>query len=136
MDIQRLLKKRQLNVQEQNALTAHWLMVCAKACRANGTPPALKDYGETQGLNWSQTLVIKLEIDFCGMPSLWGLLLTQSDRFISFEIETDATHQQIESIELWEDQTDAQDLSISNRGTGKGFGALALQVKSELLAQP
>ncbi len=103
MDIERLLKKRQLNVQEQNAVSAYGLMRTAKAWMDTGVPTALAHYGETQGVNWSETIVLKLEVDFPGMPRLFGLLLTQADRFIAFEIDTDSTHQQIESVDRWED---------------------------------
>jgi hypothetical protein len=51
VDIDRLIKKRQLNVQEQNALVAHRLMVTAKAWLATGVPPALKNYGESKALD-------------------------------------------------------------------------------------
>ncbi|WP_338525205.1 hypothetical protein NUH87_06060 [Pseudomonas batumici] len=136
MDIERLLKKRQLNVQEQNAVSAYWLMRTAKAWMDVGVPAALAHYGETQGVNWSETIVLKLEVDFPGMPRLFGLLLNQANRFIAFEIDTDSTHQQIESVDRWEDVSAHQDYSTSNRGTGKGFAAIAKQVKRELLVQP
>lgn len=97
MDIDRLLKKRQLNVQEQNALVAHRLMVTAKAWLARGIPLALKNYGESKGIRWSETVVLDLEVDFPGMPSLYGLLLTHAERFIEFEIDTDDTHRYVES---------------------------------------
>jgi len=134
MDIERILKKRQLNVQEQNTVSAHGLMCTAKAWMDNGVPTALAHYGETRGVNWSQTIVLKLEIDFPGMPRLFGLLLTQVDRFIAFEIDTDSAHLQVESVDRWEDISAHQDYSASNRGTGKGFAAIAKQVKRELLA--
>ncbi|KIH80569.1 hypothetical protein [Pseudomonas batumici] len=135
MDIERLLRKRQLNVQEQNAVSAYWLMRTAKTWMGTDVPAALAQYGETQGVNWSETIVLKLEVDFPGMPRLFGLLLTQADRFVAFEIDTDSTHQQIESVDRWEDVSAHQDYSTSNSGTGKGFAAIARHVKRELLAQ-
>jgi hypothetical protein len=75
VDIERLLKKRQLNVQEQNALVAHRLMVTAKAWLARGIPLALKNHGESEGIRWSETVVLDLEVGFPGMPNLYGLLL-------------------------------------------------------------
>ena len=135
MDIERILKKRQLNVQEQNAVSAHGIMRTAKAWMDTGVPTALAQYGETQGVNWSETIVLKLEVHFPGMPRLFGLLLTQADRFIAFEIDTDSDHLQVESVDRWEDVSSHQDYSASNRGTGKGFAAIAKQVKHELLAR-
>lgn len=133
MDIDRLLKKRQLNVQEQNALVAHRLMVTAKAWLARGIPPALKNYGELKGIRWSETVVLDLEVDFPGMPSLYGLLPTHAERFIEFEIDTDDTHRHVESVSQWEDVFANQDYATHKRGTGKGFAAIALQVRRELL---
>ncbi|CAI8913184.1 hypothetical protein [Pseudomonas donghuensis] len=133
MDIGRLLKKRQLNVQEQNAVCAHRLMTIARAWRATGVPVALAQFGQRQGIDWSATIVLDLQVDFPGMPSLSGMLLTQAERFIAFEIETDRAHKQIESVEEWEDVSAFQDFSTAKRGTGKGFAAIALQVRHELL---
>lgn len=133
MDIDRLLKKRQLNVQEQNALVAHRLMLTAKVWLARGIPLALKNYGETKGIRWSETVVLDLEVDFPGMPSLYGLLLTHAERFIEFEIETDSTHRYVESVIQWEDVSANQDYATRKRGTGKGFAAIALQMRREIL---
>jgi hypothetical protein len=133
VDVDRLLKKRQLNVQEQNALVAHRLMVTAKAWLAKGIPLALKNYGESKGIRWSETVVLDLEVDFPGMPSLNGLLLTHAGRFIEFEIDTDDTHRYVESVTQWEDVSANQDYASHKRGTGKGFAAIAVQVRRELL---
>ncbi|MDP4572944.1 hypothetical protein Q8O96_28110 [Pseudomonas sp. LPH60] len=135
MDIERLLKKRQLNVQEQNTLRAYELECTARSWRDEGVPQALLDYAESQAVDWSSTIVLKLDIDFPGMPSLFGLLLTQDERFIDFEIETDPTHRQVEAVECWNDITATLNHSTCNRGTGKGFAAIALQVRRELLGQ-
>lgn len=67
------------------------------------------------------------------MPRLYGLLLTQAEQFMAFEIDTDSAHLQIESVDQWEDVSAHQDYSISKRGTGKGFAAIALQIRRELL---
>ncbi|NHN70162.1 hypothetical protein G7W60_20175 [Pseudomonas fluorescens] len=133
MDIDRLLKKRQLNVQEQNALVAHRLMLTAKVWLARGIPLALKTYGESKGIRWSETVVLDLEVDFPGMPSLYGLLLTHAERFIEFEIETDSTHRYVESVIQWEDVSANQDYAPRKRGTGQGFAAIALQMRREIL---
>lgn len=134
MDIDRLLKKRQLNVQEQNALIAYRLMTTARHWLEAGVPLALAEEGERQGIEWSKTIVLKLDIDFPGMPRLFGLLLTQAEQFIAFEIETDHTHQRVESIDKWEDVSAQQDYSTARRGTGQGLATIALQVRRELLS--
>ena len=66
------------------------------------------------------------------MPRLFGVLLTSSERFIEFEIETDESHSTIELVEAWRDVTEGQNLNAHNRGIGIGAGALAIKVLHEL----
>jgi hypothetical protein len=134
MQMDRLLKTRQLNVQEQNAVTAHRLMKTASFWRDAGVPDALARFGESQGIDWSETVVLDLEIDFPGMPRLYGLILNQAERFIAFQIETDSGHQHVEGLSQWEDVSAHQNYTVSQRGTGKGFAVIALQVRCEVLA--
>ena len=134
MQMDRLLKKRQLNVQEQNAVTAHRLMKTASFWRDAGVPDALARFGKSQGINWSETVVLELEIDFPGMPRLYGLMLNQAERFIAFQIDTDIGHQHVECVNQWEGVSAHQNYTVSQRGTGKGFAVIALQVRCEVLA--
>lgn len=136
LDINRLLKKRQLNVQEQNAVTAYKIAQTASAWRNRSIPACLAEYAESQGVAWSETIVLKLEIDFPGMPRLFGLLLTQTEHFIAFEIDTDITHRELQSVDRWEDVSAQQDYSVSKKGIGKGYGAIALEVRRQLLSLP
>lgn len=94
---------------------------------------ALRRYAEAQGVDWAATVVLALDIDFPGMCSLFGQLLTQDERFIDFEMDTDAAHQQVETVECWQDVTSSLNHSTRNRGTGQGFAAIARQVRRELL---
>lgn len=135
MEIDRLLKKRQLNVQEQNAVTAHRLTETARFWRDACIPEALARFGERQGIDWSGTVVIDLEVDFPGMPRLYGLILDQAERFIAFQIDTDSDHQHVEFVSQWEDVSAHQNYTASERGTGQGFAVIALQVRREVLAQ-
>lgn len=74
--------------------------------------------------------MIELGVDFPGMPSIFGELVTQDQRFIAFEIDTTAEVQ----VERWADVTGVQNLNEHNRGTGVGRGALALRVLRDLNA--
>jgi hypothetical protein len=134
LDINRLLKKRQLNVQEQNAVAAYKIAKTASAWLDTSIPACLAEYAESRGVVWSDTIVLELEIDFPGMPRLFGLLLTQTDRFIAFEIDTDIAHRKLQTVDRWEDISAQQDYSLSKKGIGKGFGAIALEVRRQLLA--
>lgn len=135
MDISRLLRKRQLNVQEQNALAEHRIYLTARYWRENKLPRALFEYGKKQNLSWSQSIILQLEIDFPGMPSLIGTVLTDKGRFIDFELDTDETYEEVNSVDLWEDITDLQNFSTHNKGKGVGYGALALSVQSKLRSE-
>jgi hypothetical protein len=132
MEISRLLRKRQLNVQEQNAIVEHKIRTTSLYWRKNGLPQALVIAGRVRGIDWGKSIILKLEIDFPGMPRLFGLLLSQNGRFVTFEVETDEQHQLPVDIEAWDDVTDEQNMKEHNLGIGAGYGALALKVLREL----
>ncbi|BAP78366.1 hypothetical protein MT1_1189 [Pseudomonas sp. MT-1] len=135
MDICRLLRKRQLNVQEQNALAEHRINLTASYWRNNELPRSLLEFGEKQAISWDKSIILHLEKDFPGMPSLIGTILTGEGRFVDFELETNETHAQLRSVELWEDITEKQNFSTHNKGKGIGYGALALSVQSKLCGE-
>lgn len=135
LDIHRLLKKRQLNVQERIAVTAHSIAKTATFWCDHDIPASLAKYAESQGIYWSETIILEMDIDFPGMPRLFGLLLTQTERFIAFEIDTDSTHCEVLTVDRWEDVSAEQDYSVSRRGVKKGYAAIALEVRRELLGR-
>lgn len=136
MGIGRLLKKRQLNVQEQIAIVASEIALTARFWRDRGIPISLANFAERQGICWSKTIILKLDVDFPGMPRLFGLLLTQTEKFIAFELDTDITHRELETVERWEDVSTQQDYSVAKKGIKKGYAAIALEVRRELLGLP
>jgi hypothetical protein len=123
-----MLRQRQHNVQEQNALDEQAVLKTAEFWRQTPLPLALQSCGEERGVVWSKSIVLKLDIDFPGMPRLFGQLLSQHERFIAFEIDTDQSHSVIESVDAWTDVTADQYVSLHNPGTGIGRGAIALKV--------
>ena len=125
---------RKLSVQQQNMVAEEAIRHHAKYWRDATVPPALLEAASLRGVNCAESIFLKLEIDYPGMPRLFGILLTNSGRFIEFEIETDESHSTIENVETWRDVTEKQNLNIQNRGTGIGTGALALKVLHELNA--
>lgn len=128
-----LSKRRQLNVQEQNQLTEHSIREHVRYWRENSLPVALICTGQARGIDWSRSIVLELEIDFPGMPRLFGLLLSQDERFIQFEIDTDEQHRVPISVDEWDDVTDRHNTNLHNRGIGAGYGALALKVFHEFV---
>ncbi|SDH96897.1 hypothetical protein [Variovorax sp. OV700] len=123
-----LPRHRSLNVQEQNALVEDSIRRGAMRWRQKPLPEALKVVGLERGVRWEKSIVVDLDIDFPGMPRLFGLLLTQDERFVHFEIDTDETHEVVESVEAWEDVTATQNTGLHNRGVGAGRGAIAIKV--------
>jgi len=121
---------RQSNVQQQNAYVERSLHAEASYWRRHGVPPILARVGVERGVQWERSIVIKLGIDFPGMPSIFGELVTHDHRFIAFEIDTTGEVQ----VEQWEDVTGVQNFNEHNRGIGVGRGALALRVLCELNA--
>ena len=106
---------KQLSVQKQNFATEEGIRREVAYWRTHPLPRAL-------------------EVDFPGMPRLFGTLVTAEGRFVDFEIETDKSHSQVEDVAVWMDSTDKQDFGLHNRGTGVGAGALALTVLREINA--
>ncbi len=121
---------RQSNVQQQNAHAERSLHAEASYWRQHGLPSILARAGAERGVQWKRSIVIELGINFPGMPSIFGELVTQDHRFIAFEIDTTGEVR----VEQWEDVTGDQNFNEHNRGTGIGRGALALRVLRELNA--
>jgi len=126
---------RQKNVQQQNANDAKSIQREAVYWRQRGAPVALQRVGESRGIDWSRAIILRLELDFPGMPALWGELLTQDGRFVAFEIDSDSTHKEVLAVDRWEDVTAEENLGVHNRGIGKGHGAIALETQHELAAR-
>lgn len=123
-----------LNVQQQNKIVEDRIRGEAGYWRQHGVPQPLAVAGHERGIDWAKSIVIELDIDFPGMAPLLGYLLSQDERFIRFEIDTDEAHQVFKAVEWWEDVTGRQNLSLHNRGIGAGRGALAIKVLHEFNA--
>ena len=135
-DIARLKKKRQLNVQEQNALTEHAQRSETNYWRVHAIPSALRNVGLARGIDWDRSIIVDLHIDYPGVSNLFGMLLSQDERFIRFDIDADEKHETILTVFEWADCTAEQNLNAHNRGTGMGKGALALLIRREILGLP
>ncbi|MFG6458308.1 hypothetical protein [Roseateles sp. BYS96W] len=105
---------RQKNVQQQNLQVENRIRSEAVHWRENKIPAALQEVGERKGVDWSAVIVVDLDIDFPGMPQLFGLLVTAEERFIRFAIHTDDAHQTVESVDEWIDVTNQQNLRAAN----------------------
>lgn len=123
-------------MQEQIAVVAYKIAQTASFWREQGVPVSLARYAERHGICWSTTIILELNIDFPGMPRLFGLLLTQTERFIAFELDTDITHHELKAVDRWEDVSAQQDYSVTKKGIQKGYAAIALEVRRELAGLP
>lgn len=95
----------------------------------------MHDSGLARGIDWDNSIIIELGLDVPGIPdTLMGTLLSQEEKFIKFEIETDHQYQIINSIYSWLDVTARTNVGEHNRGTGRGAGAMALKIRRELCA--
>ncbi len=120
---------RQLNVQQQNACTEDGLRTEAFYWRTHEAPLQLAKVCELHGVQWCRSIILSLDVDFPGMPTYFGLLLSQDERFIKFAVDLDADPTQPGT---WKDVSNQQNLNKRNCGTGVGYGALALKILREL----
>ncbi|WP_162059917.1 hypothetical protein [Undibacterium sp. KW1] len=103
--------------------------------RAHALPKALHDAGLAHGIDWGNSIIMDLVADLPWMrDTVMGTILNQQEKFIEFEIETSQQHQLISSIEAWLDVTAQTNICEHNRGTGRGAGAMALEIRRELCA--
>jgi hypothetical protein len=124
--------KRQRNVQQQNNITETSLRYEATHWRENLLPEALRKCAHAKNVVLSESIILELDIDFPGMPNIFGLLLTHDERFVRFAIDSDPTHCELVDIDQWEDVTAEQNINARNRGVGSGYGAIALKILREL----
>lgn len=122
---------KQLNVQQQNAHTEDAVRAEATYWKVHGAPAELARIGKARGVQWDRSIILRLLIDFPGMPTFCGNLVTQDQRFIAFEIDaTDKVR-----VEQWKDITGTLNFNEHNKGIGVGYGALAVKVFRELSAE-
>lgn len=135
MDIERLYSKRQLNVQQQNALTKQAIIDCAVAYRQQGP-----------SLAWVRSALLEHSVDTdkgilteassvpCGggEEAAYATWLTLDRQFLSIEAAISWDEHTLILVESFENVTERINTNSHNKGTGKSFGCLALEVLDEL----
>ncbi len=129
MDIERLLKKRHLNVQEQNALTELRIFSEASYWRRNGLPKALIKVFKEKGIIDEKYIIVKYEQNFPGCSTD---VITENERFIKFEMDLSENRDELIELYLWDDITCTVEIENSKRGKGASWGYLALKVLNTL----
>lgn len=136
MDLERIRRKRQKNVQEQALLLREGLQLTAEYYRKqpDKVPRVLLQHPQAQGIDWSRTIVVDLHIEQYGGHGVSGLLLTQDCRFIEFDLDTneDCSELDAEGRNHWHDVTEQTSTSRQHRGTGVSDGAWALEIQRQL----
>ncbi|BBP84400.1 hypothetical protein PHLH8_40420 [Pseudomonas sp. Pc102] len=136
MDLERIRRKRQKNVQEQALLRREGLRLTAEYYRnqPDELPRVLLHHPQALGIDWSSTIMVDLHIEHYGGHSVRGLLLTQDCRFIEFDLDTNEDYSELDAKgrNLWHDVTEQTSTSRHNRGTGVSDGAWALEVQRQL----
>jgi hypothetical protein len=62
-----------------------------------------------------------------------GIVVSRSDRFFQFVVELSQDESEVLNLEEWIDITNETEISNHKRGIGRTFGALALEVRNEIL---
>lgn len=135
MDIERLYSKRQLNVQQQNALAKQAIIDCAVAYRK-----------QDPHLTWVRSALLEHGVDTekgilteasslpCGggEETAYATWLTWDRQFLFIDATISLDTHTLITVESFENVTDKTSTSSHNKGTGKSFGCLSLEVLEEL----
>lgn len=132
MDVEKLLKKRQLNVQEQNALTEYNLFSIASYWRKNGLPEGLDKVFKSKGINSEKCIIVEYEQDFPGCSTDEGIVVTDNGRFIKFEMDLSENRDNLVELYIWDDITCKIEINRAKRGTGSTWGYLVFKVLKTL----
>jgi hypothetical protein len=135
--IKEVYMPRQRNVQKQNDDTVVSLRSTAEHFRVHGVSPVIEAFLSghgvvlsTSAIVWAHTENYMLGFDF----GFGGLVVTQDHRFFEFEVELDASLEKVIFVHEFTEVTKLQNTSTQNRGIGKGYGALAIEVVDALNA--
>mgnify|MGYP000622153222 CR=1 FL=1 len=128
MDIEKLKRKRQLNVQEQNYVTEYRILSEASYWRKNGLPKGLSTLIKIKGIDEEKCIVIDYMQDYPGCSTDEGIIVTEEGRFFEFEMDLSKNKEQIEELYIWNDVTESIHICKSDKGTGSSRGYLILKV--------
>jgi len=131
-DIERLKRKRQLNVQEQMALKKHSIKNFAQYWRENDLPIPLMQLLASKNIDMNTSILIEYDQDYPGRNTDEGIILTEEGKFFEFEADLDLDRTRLITLELWEDVSHRYEINGRKKGIGKTFGFLALEVLEEL----
>lgn len=134
MEIERLRKKRQLNVQEQNALAREKIVQCASAYR--NREPHLVWVGQAllqKGVDPEAGILAQASSVPCGGREEAGYAtwVSVDCRFFAIEATISMETHALISVDSFQDVTDGTTIDSHQKGQGKSFGYLALEILAE-----
>ncbi|MEM7761610.1 MAG: hypothetical protein AAF298_26300 [Cyanobacteria bacterium P01_A01_bin.40] len=132
MDIEKLKKKRQLNVQEQNTLERHRIFIEASYWRENRIPIALEAALKNKGIDTKRSIYLEYEQNFPRISTDEGIVLTPEGNFYKFEMDLNISRTEVVEFYVWENITPKVEINEHKPGTGVTWGFLALDVLAEL----
>ena len=132
MNIDKLLNKRQHNVQEQNAVLKSKIVAEATYWRREGLPTPLEEKLISLNIDVSSCLVLDYEQDFPGICSDDGTILATTGKFYKFEAELNSDRTKLVAWYELEEITKEIEISAHKKGTGATWGFLAMEVLNEL----
>ena len=124
-----------LDVQQQNSLTFEELLHTAQYYRETGLTVGLINFFRDQEIDIDSSAIVWAQSEnyMLGFPyGLRGLLVTPTKRFFEFDLELNAEQTRLIYVHDFSDVTSKQNMSTHNRGTGKGYGTLCLEVLETL----
>ena len=135
MDIESLISKRQKNVQEQNAVTKYYMHEHTAGYRESPNEYLwLTNVLEEKKLNKNDGILVSVNscIEQGPVEELSAIWVTNNNRFYEINIILKYGTQEILEVESVEDITDSMNVKHVEKGRGKTFGMLALEILREL----
>lgn len=101
MNIERIKRKRQKSVQDQNAVSKHSILTRAQSwLDGEELPKPIEEFLHEKGFNRQNSLLV----EYHGGPARYqmsysGILITNEEEFIGFEFDLNVRETNIENIE-------------------------------------
>ena len=132
MNIERIQGKRQKSVQDQNAISKHAILQTVDWWKSgNKLPDLIEQMALNEGISRETAILVEEGSGpICCEHSYYGTFLTHTKEFWFYSLDLNDQETEIEYMEEW----GKKDINTSphNKGTGKSFGALSLEVLSEI----
>lgn len=127
----------QRNVQQQIQAVFEEMLKVARFFRKNGVPQGIEKFLLAKDIKTEESIFLNVETQgfMLGLEhGFSGFIVTKNHSVFDAEFELDSTGNILEIIHF-EDVTEIQNFSKYNKGTGHGWGAIAIDVLERLNAK-